>query len=294
MSATRPVRTTSTRRAGRLASGTSIAFRLALAGVLLQSSASAAPVAEPAAIPGPATDLYPATREYQWTFYVARVTTERREVVVPGPVVTVRSRRYDYEVPGLRAERRKLGQVPEFYCKYPDWQLPNECGVEWHDVYGDFPQLTMRREHIDVDVAEWSSGEHRTFIDVPHVTWVPRTFTLVVPVLQTAPPGPRQWVGGSTPAEASLQRARGSLTASEAASQSTVDEALTAVARSIAAVEAQGADASKLRAGDGTAIDLTSLRQALVDRKATEAERYARIRAEVEATGNVVRARGAP
>jgi len=283
----RSANTASTHRAERFVSGKSIALELALAsGVLLLSSANAAPVAEPAPIPGPATDLYPATREYQWTLYVPRVTTERREIVVAGPVVTVRSRRYDYEVPGLRAERRKLWQVPEFYCKYPDWQLPNECGVEWRDVYGDFPQLTMRREHIDVDVAEWSSGEHRTFIDVPRVTWVPRIFTLVVPVLQTAPPEPRQWVGGSTlPAEASLQRARGALAASEAASQTTVDEALAAIARSIAAVEAQGADASRVRSSDGAAIDLASLRQALLDGKTAQAERYARIRAELDASG---------
>ena len=184
----RDARSAKTTSAHRAAQAAKIAWpaRLALGcGALLCSVSALA--AESVPIPGPATDLYPATREYQWTIYVPQVTTERREIVVPGPVLTVRSRRYDYEVPGLREERRKLGQVPEFYCKYPDWQLPNECGVEWRTVYGDFPQLTMRREHIDVEVPEWSQGEHRTFIDVPRVTWVPRIFTLVVPILQTEP-----------------------------------------------------------------------------------------------------------
>jgi len=268
--------------------------RLVLFGVLVLI-ASATLGEDLAPVPGPATDLYPATRVYQWTLYVPRVTTERREIVVAGPVLTVRSRRYDYEVPGLREERRKLWQVPEFYCKYPDWQLPNECGVEWRDVYGDFPQLTLRRQHVDVDVAEWGRGEQRLFIDVPRVTWVPRSFTLVVPVLQTEPPERRPWMGGSTaPAEASAQLTRRSLAESEAASQAAVDEALAAVARSIAVVEAQGADASKLRGSDDTAIDLASLRQALVDRKAAEAERYARIRVEVDASGEVAPVRAAP
>lgn len=270
------------------------ASRLVLCGGLMLS-AHATPAAESAPIPGPATDLYPATREYQWTVYIPRVTTERREIVVSGPVVTVRSRRYDYEVPGLREERRKLWQVPEFHCKYPDWQLPNECGVEWRTAYADFPQLTMRREHIDVDVAEWSSGEQRIFIDVPRVTWVPRDFTLVVPVLQTEPPEARPWVGGSTlPAEASLQQARRELAGSEAAARVAVENALGTVERSIATVEAQGGDASKLQGSDGTALDLASLRQALVDGKAVQVERYARIRAELDAAGQGPEARGAP
>jgi hypothetical protein len=263
-------------------------------GALLLAASVAPRAAEP--IPGPATDLYPATREYQWTLYVPVVTIERREIVLQAPVVTVRSRRYHYEVPGLRDERRKLGQVPEFHCKYPDWQLPNECGVEWHEIYGDFPQLTMRREHVDVDVPEWSQGEHSFRIDVPHVTWTPRTLTLVVPVLQTEPPPPRRWARDDSvrPTEASVERARGSLAAGEAASSAAVEEALAALGRSIAAVEAQGGDPSKLTAGDGTALDLRALRQSLLDGRAVQSERYARIRAELDAAGESAAAGARP
>ena len=122
--------------------------------------------AQSASVPGPETDIYAGTREYRWTFYVPVMSVERREIVVQGPGVVVRSRRFEYEVPGLKTERRKLFPVAEFYCKYPDWQLPNECGVAWRDVYADFPLLTMRREHTDADVAEWTSEERRIRIDV--------------------------------------------------------------------------------------------------------------------------------
>ncbi|HZI82860.1 MAG TPA: hypothetical protein VFF44_03050 [Casimicrobiaceae bacterium] len=261
-------------------------LRLAVAcgGWLLAAGAAVPAHAEP--IPGPPTDLYPGTREYEWTFYVPVVTTERREIVLPGPNVAVRSRQLDYQVPGLRTERRKLGQVAEFYCKYPDWQLPNECGVAWRDVYADFPQLTMRREHIDVDVAEWSVGEHRISIFVPHWTWTPRTLTLVVPVLSTEPPPPREWrqSGGAAPV-ASVQSARDALEAGEAASREAADEALAALGKSIATIEGQGGDAAKLAAGDGSAIDLYALRQTLIDQKTAQATRYARIRSELDAAG---------
>ncbi len=261
-------------------------FMLALTCGALFLSASATVRSESVPIPGPATDVYPGTREYQWTFFVPVVTTERREIVVPGPNVTVRSRRLDYEVPGLKAERRKLGQVAEFYCKYPDWQLPNECGVTWRDVYADFPQLTMRREHIDVDVAEWTQGEHRIRIDVPRLTWTERTLTLVVPVLGTEPPPPRVWSRADGAALAvSTESARETLEAGRAASLKAVDEALAALGNSIAAIEGHGGDASRLAAVDGTSIDLYGLRRALLDQRGEQATRYARIRSELEAAG---------
>jgi len=47
--------------------------------------------------------VYGGSREYRWTFYVPVMTLERREIVVQAPVTTMRSRRWDYQVPGLRA-----------------------------------------------------------------------------------------------------------------------------------------------------------------------------------------------
>ena len=238
-------------------------------------------------IPGPATDVYPGTRMYEWTFYVPVVTTERHEIVVPGPNVIVRSKRINYETPGLKYERRKLGSMPELYCKYPDWFLPNECGIEWHSVYGDFPQLTMRREHVDVDVAEWAPGEQTIRINVPRVTWTERSLRIAVPVFATEPQPPREWsqADGTKLAEESIDRARGTLEDGRRESLKAIDEALAAVSADIAAVEAQGGDASKLAAADGGRVDLYGARRSLLGEKAAQMKRYAQIRGELDAAG---------
>jgi hypothetical protein len=242
--------------------------------------------AQSASIPGPETDLYAGTREYRWTFYVPVMSVERHEIVVQGPRVVVRSRRFDYEVPGLKTERRKLFPVAELYCKYSDWQLPDECGIAWHDVYADFPLLIMRREHIDADVAEWTSEERRIRIDVPRWTWTERTLTVVVPEFSTEPPPPRTWSLASDTqlAETSIDRARSALDARQAEAESAIDVALAAVKSSIASVEAQGADATKAVSSDGSRVDLYATRQALLDDKVSQLGRYAQIRAELDAT----------
>ena len=49
--------------------------------------------------------VYGGSREYRWTFYVPVMTFERREIVVQAPATKMRSRRWDYEVPALRAHR---------------------------------------------------------------------------------------------------------------------------------------------------------------------------------------------
>jgi len=236
-------------------------------------------------IPGPPTDVYPGARVYEWTFYVPVGTTERRDVVVPGPNVIVRSRRIDYETPGLRYERRQLGWMPELYCKYPDWFLPNECGVEWHKIYGDFPQITMRREHIDVDVPEWVDGQHTIRIDVPRVTWTERKLRIAVPFLATEPQPVREWsqAEGTMVAGAELDRVRTTLEDGRRQSLKAIEEALATLETGIAAAEAQGADASTLVAADGSRVDLYAERRSLLDQKAAQAKRYAQIRAELDA-----------
>jgi len=241
--------------------------------------------AQSASVPGPETDIYAGTREYRWTFYVPVMSVERHEIVVQGPGVVVRSRRFEYEVPGLKTERRKLFPVAEFYCKYPDWQLPNECGVAWRDAYADFPLLTMRREHIDIDVAESTTEERRIRIDVPRWTWTERTLTIVVPEFSTEPPPPRKW--SQTPdlmfAQASIERAQATLNARQAEAVKIIDAAVAALTSDIETVEAQGADASKVSSGDGTRVDLHATRQALLDDKARQVARYAQVRAELDA-----------
>jgi hypothetical protein len=259
-------------------------LRLAfLSSMLLALSGGAAAQSEP--IPGPATDVYPGARVYEWTFYVPVVSTERHEIVVSGPNVVVRSKRIDYQTPGLRYERRSLGWVPELYCKYPDWFLPNECGVEWHKVYADFPQLTMRREHVDVEVPEVTAGERTIRVDVPRVTWTERRLRIAVPFLATEPQPAREWsqTEGTMVAGASLDRARGALEDGRRESLKAIDEALATVNAGIAAVEAQGGDGSKLAAADGSRVDLYATRRSLEDDKATQLKRYAEIRGALDA-----------
>jgi hypothetical protein len=251
-----------------------------IAAVLLFGAASARAQYEP--IPGPESDVYGATREYRWTVYVPVTTFERRELVFAGPNMVVRSRRFDYETPGIRMERRGLGQYPELQCKYPDWFLPNECGVVWRNAYADFPQLTMRREHIDADVVEWADAEYRVRVDVPRWTWTPREYRLLVPVFETEPAPPHQWSRAEGGALADARRAGDALEADQATASKTLDGALAALDRSIATVEARGGDASKLVSADGSTVDLQAVRRSLVDEKTAQFARYARVRAELE------------
>jgi len=57
--------------------------------------------------------------------------------------------------------------------------------------------------------------------------------------------------------------------------------AVPALAFEPSSVEAEGADPRKLTAADGTIIDLGAARQALLDQKAQELDRFARVRDEL-------------
>ncbi|HEX9275944.1 MAG TPA: hypothetical protein VGA51_06035 [Casimicrobiaceae bacterium] len=234
---------------------------------------------------GAAATVYGGTREYRWTFYVPVMTLERREIIVQAPATTVRSRRWDYEIPALRAERFKLGQVAEFKCKYMDWRLPNECRTVWHDVYADLPVLTMLKRHVDYDVAEWGWQERRIRLDVPYWTWTEQTLIVAVPAFDAEEAPPPGWSQAKDVvlARESIERARATLDSHEAAAVKIMDDAIAALSSSSAAAEAEGADPRKLKAADGTIIDLGAARQALLDQKAQELDRFARVRGELKA-----------
>ena len=243
----------------------------------------------------PASDatakVYGGSREYRWTFYVPVMTLERREIVVQAPATTVRSRRWDYEVPALRAQRFKLGQVAEFRCKYMDWRLPNECRTVWHDVYADLPVLAMQKNHVDYDVAEWAWQERRIRVDVPRWTWTEQTLIVTVPAFDAEEVPQPGWSQASDVmlARESIERARATLDSREAAAVKIMDDAIAALNASIATVEAEGADPLKLTAVDGTMIDLGAARQALLDQKAQELDRFARVRGELRFPNAAVR-----
>jgi hypothetical protein len=235
--------------------------------------------------------VYGGSREYRWTFYVPVMTLERREIVVQAPATTVRSRRWDYEVPGLRAERFKLGQLAEFRCKYMDWRLPNECRTVWHDVYADLPVLTMQKNHVDYDVAEVAWQERRIRVDVPRWTWIEQSLIVAVPAFDAEEVPQPGWSHASDVmlARESIERARATLNSREAATVEIMDDVIVALNSSIATVEAEGADPRSLTAVDGTIIDLGAVRQALLDQKAQELDRFARVRNELNTAGRATR-----
>jgi hypothetical protein len=229
--------------------------------------------------------VYGSSREYRWTFYVPVMTLERREIFVQAPATTVRSRRWDYEVPGLRAQRFKLGQVAEFTCKYMDWRLPNECRTVWHDVYADLPVLTMLKRHVDYDVAEWGWQERRIRLDVPHWTWTEQTLIVAVPAFDAEEVPPPGWSQAKdVMARESIESARAMLDSREAATVKIMDDAIAALNSSIVSVEAEGADPRKLTTVEGTNLDLGAARQALLDQKAQQLDRFARVRGELVRT----------
>ena len=268
-------------------------FIVAAAGLLI-AFRSGFETATAQALP-PAADatakVYGGSREYRWTFYVPVMTFERREIVVQAPATTVRSRRWDYEIPAFRAQRFKLGQVAEFTCKYMDWRLPNECRTVWHDVYADLPVLAMQKEHLDYDVAEVAVQERRIRFDVPYWTWTEQTLIVAVPAFyaeQVPQPG---WSQASDVvlARESIERARATLDSREAATKKIMDDAIAALDSSIASIEAEGANPKKLDAADGTIIDLGAARQALLEQKAQELDRFARVRGELDSAVRATR-----
>ena len=235
--------------------------------------------------------VYGGSREYRWTFYVPVMTLERREIVMRAPATTLRSRRWNYEVPALRAQRFKLGQVAEFTCKYMDWRLPNECRTVWHDVYADLPVLTMQKEHLDYDVAEVAVQERRIRFDVPYWTWTEQTLIVAVPAFYAEEVPQPGWSQASDVVRAreSIERARATLDSREAATTKIMDDAIAALSSSIASVEAEGADPRKLKAADGTIIDLGAAREALLEQKAQELDRFARVRGELDSAVRATR-----
>jgi len=235
--------------------------------------------------------VYGSSREYLWTFYVPVMTLERREIVVQAPAAKVRSRRWDYEIPALRAKRFKLGQVAEFHCKYMDWRLPNECRTVWHDVYADLPVLAMQKSHVDYDVAEVAWEERRIRFDVPYWTWTEQTLIVAVPALDAEEVPPPGWSQAKDVvlARESIEGARATLDSREAATVKIMDDAIAALNSSIASVEAEGEDPRKLTTVDGTNLDLGAARQALLEQKAQELDRFARVRNELNAAVRITR-----
>jgi hypothetical protein len=235
---------------------------------------------------------YSATREFQWTIRVPLLTIEQREFVFKAPTGITRPQRWDYEGPVVRTERRKIATYPEFSCKYLDWTVSNECRTVWRGVYADLPVVVMRPQHLAFDVPDWRWKTQLLPIGVVRWTWKEERWTVSVPVIVTDPSddsraaAPAQTMASSV----DLERARTALAAKEAAALAVLDHGLQALDRSIAAVEASGADPRRIETDDGSTLDLIAARVALRDERADAERHFRRIGSELDAAASGVRA----
>jgi hypothetical protein len=240
----------------------------------------------------PAPVVYPGTREFQWTIRVPLLTIEQREFAFRAPTGITRSARWGYEGPAVRTERRKIGSYPEFSCKYIDWTVSNECRTVWRGVYADLPVIVMRPQHLDFDIPDWRWKTQLLPIGVVRWTWKEERWTVSVPVIVTEPNDDRRASVPNQPMASSvgLEHARMALAAKEAAALAVLDDGLHALDRSIAAVEAYGADPRRIETDDGSALDLIAMRVALRDERADAERRFRHIGSELDAAASGVRA----
>lgn len=240
----------------------------------------------------PAPAVYSGTREFQWTIRVPLLTIEQREFAFKAPTGITRPGRWDYEGPVVRTERRKIGTYPEFSCKYIDWTVSNECRTVWRGVYADLPVVVMRPQHLAFDVPDWRWKTQLLPVGVVRWTWKEERWTLSVPVIVTDPIDDSR---ASAPdktmvSSVGVERARSALAAKEAAALAVLDDGLYALDRSIAAVEAYGADPRRIETGDGSTLDLIATRVALRDERADAERRFRRIGSELDAAASGARA----
>jgi hypothetical protein len=241
----------------------------------------------------PSTAVYSGTREFHWTLRVPVLTIEQREFVFRTPAGITRPQRWDYEGPAVRTERRKIATYPEFSCKYVDWTLSNECRTVWRGVYADLPVVVMRPQHLVFDVPDWRWKTQLLPISIPRWIWKEERWTVSVPVIVTEPTdGPRWSQANEATAKADFDRARSTLAAKEAASLAVLDDGLRALDRSIAAVEDQGADPSRIEVDGGNTLDLIASRVSLRAERIDTVERFRRIGHELVAATGAARASG--
>jgi hypothetical protein len=162
---------------------------VAIASLAVASQAFATSEADPR--PQPLPLMVPAIVNYRWTFVEPVWTVESRNVDVRIVDPATRTRRIDYDTVEITFERRRVGRVPEFSCKYADFAWPNECRTTWRSVYADVPVPAVRRDHVDVDVPDWQWRDAHTIVDVPRLEWRRRELVVSVPataIYENPPP----------------------------------------------------------------------------------------------------------
>jgi hypothetical protein len=160
--------------------------------LMVAARVPAAPVeATTDAAPAPLPLLAPAIVQYRWTFLAPEWRVEPRNLDARIRAPAWRPRRVAIQVLEFTPERRRIGRVAEFSCKYPDFGLPNACTTTWRDVYVNVPIPVLRKDHFEIDVPQWSWQDWHADVDVPHLVWKEETLVVSVPAFAVpAAPSP--------------------------------------------------------------------------------------------------------
>jgi hypothetical protein len=133
--------------------------------------------------------LLTTTVDYRWEVLTPHLTVEARDVGARVLAPSFVLRRLEYDAVEWTSEHRLIGRVADFECKYSDLGLPNRCVTIWRDVYVDVPVPVVRRDHIDVDVLQWSQRDWNAVVDVPQLTWTRETLVVTLPAVAVPRPG---------------------------------------------------------------------------------------------------------
>lgn len=158
--------------------------RLLFAAASLVSVFATAWAAEP---PTSLAPLRPTTVTHVWRVPVPLWTTERqvRRQRVYAP--TLHPVHVGYALPEFRSERRVVGVMPDFSCKYADAALPNACRLTWQRVYAEVPVAIVHHDERTIDVPQWSWQDVDVAIEVPRLTWKEETLVVELPATGREP-----------------------------------------------------------------------------------------------------------
>jgi hypothetical protein len=150
---------------------------VAIASLVAVSPSLAGP--EPEAARGTLPLIEPTIVQYRWTFVEPVWIVPSRSVDVRIVDPATRRKRIDYDTVEITFERKRVGRVPEFSCKYADFAWPNECRTTWRTVYADVPVPIVRRDHVDVEVpGRWRDAR---VVDEPRLRWKRRELVVSMP-----------------------------------------------------------------------------------------------------------------
>lgn len=133
--------------------------------------------------PAHLSPLSPTIVEYTWHLrvpkWVVRPHRIERRVLAPAS----RVHRFDFSTPEIRTERRSVGSVAEFECKYGDFGLPNACRTTWRRLYVDIPHAVTRHDYVEIDVPTLAWQDWDAVVETPKLEWRDETLTVSLPAL---------------------------------------------------------------------------------------------------------------